>query len=383
MIMKKRLAALLACVLVVSALVACGEENGENGTETATLAEATITPTIEVVQTEETNLSALPVEEYVTLGDYKNLTVSVAPKAEVTDEEIETSVQSYFYSDASYLAAEDFLKEGTVKEGDVVLIDYEGKKGGVAFDGGTATDATLGIGSGQFIDGFEEGLVGVKAGETVDLNLTFPESYGNEELAGQAVVFTVTVKGIAALSDAIVAKLGIEDVTTVKEYKESIGEYLDYQNESTYYSNLTNAIYTALVENNTVSKIPSSIYEPQRDAIIQQISSEAAYYGIDGDTYTQMYTGMNLADYAVTAAESNAQLAVICQALANAEKLTVTDEEIDTFVADYVATYGAYYGIDSVENFYENNSKDDVRTVLLQEKVVDFMSNNAKIVDAE
>lgn len=383
MIMKKRLAALLACVLVVSALAACGEKNGETGTETVKLAEATITPSIEVVQTEGTDLSALPVEDYVTLGDYKNLTVSVAPKAEVTDEEIEKSVQSYFYNDASYLAAEDFLKEGTVKEGDVVLIDYEGKKGGVAFEGGTATDATLGIGSGQFIAGFEDGLVGVKAGETVDLNLTFPESYGNADLAGQAVVFTVTVKGIATLSDAIVAKFGIEDVTTVKEYKASIGEYMDYQNESAYYSNLTNAIYTALVENNTVTKIPSSIYEPQRETIIQQISSEAAYYGVDGDTYTQMYTGMNLADYAITAAESNAQLVVICQALANAEKLTVTDEEIDTFVADYVANYGLYYGIDSVETFYENNSKDDVRTVLLQEKVVDFMSNNAKIVDAE
>ena len=385
--MKKRLAALLACVVVVSALAACGEENSETGasnsTETVVLAEATITPTIEVVQTEGTDLSALPVEDYVTLGDYKNLTVSVAPKAEVTDEEIETSVQSYFYNDASYLAAENFLKEGTVKEGDVVLIDYEGKKDGVAFEGGTATDATLGIGSGQFIAGFEDGLVGVKAGETVDLNLTFPESYGNADLAGQAVVFTVTVKGIATLSDAIVAKFGIEDVTTVKEYKASIGEYMDYQNESAYYSNLTNAIYTALVENNTVSKIPSSIYEPQREAIIQQISSEAAYYGVDGDTYTQMYTGMNLADYAITAAESNAQLVVICQALANAEKLTVTDEEIDTFVTDYVANYGMYYGIDSVEAFYENNSKDDVRIVLLQEKVVEFMRENAKIVDAE
>ncbi len=381
--MKKRLAALLACVLVVSALAACGEENGETGTETVKLAEATITPSIEVVQTEGTDLSALPVEDYVTLGDYKNLTVSVAPKAEVTDEEIEKSVQSYFYNDASYLAAEDFLKEGTVKEGDVVLIDYEGKKGGVAFEGGTATDDTLGIGSGQFIAGFEDGLVGVKAGETVDLDLTFPESYGNADLAGQAVVFTVTVKGIATLSDAIVAKFGIEDVTTVKEYKASIGEDMDYQNESAYYSNLTNAIYTALVENNTVTKIPSSIYELQRETIIQQISFVAAYYGVDGDTYTQMNIGMNLADYAITVAESNAQLVVICQALANAEKLTVTDEEVDTFVADYVATDGMYYGIDSVETFYENNSKDDVRTMLLLEKVVDFMSNNAKIVDAE
>lgn len=381
--MKKRLAALLACALVVSALAACGEENSETGAGTETLAEATITPSVEVVQTEGTDLSALPVEDYVTLGDYKNLTVSVAPKAEVTDEEIETSVQSYFYNDASYLAAEDFLKEGTVKEGDVVLIDYEGKKDGVAFDGGTATDDTLGIGSGQFIDGFEEGLVGVKAGETVDLKLTFPESYSNADLAGQAVVFTVTVKGIATLSDAIVAKLGIEGVSTVKEYKDSIGEYLDDQNESTYYSNLTNAIYTALVENNTVTKIPSSIYEVQRETIIQQISSVAAYYGVDGDTYTQMNIGMNLADYAITVAESNAQLIVICQALANAEKLTVTDEEIDTFVADYIANDGMSYGIDSVETFYEYNSKDDVRTLLLLEKVVDFMSDNAKIVDAE
>ena len=88
---------------------------------------------------------------------------------------------------------------------------------------------------------------------------------------------------------------------------------------------------------------------------------------------------MNLADYAITAAESNAQLVVICQALANAEKLTVTDEEIDTLVEEYVE----YYGIDSVEAFYEYSSKDDIRLEILLEKVIEFMRENAKIVDAE
>ncbi|MBR3807283.1 MAG: FKBP-type peptidyl-prolyl cis-trans isomerase, partial [Lachnospiraceae bacterium] len=161
----------------VASLAACGEEKTtESSTELATF-----TPSVEIVKVEgdTLDLSALPVEEYVTLGEYKGLTLNVTPKAEVADETVESTLMDYYYQHGSYyLTAEDFLTEGTVAETDIVLIDYEGKKDGVAFEGGTAADAVLGIGSGSFIDGFESGLVGVKVGETVDLNLKFPENYG-------------------------------------------------------------------------------------------------------------------------------------------------------------------------------------------------------------
>lgn len=383
--MKRKFAALLACILAVSVMAGCGDkESTESGaTESVALKEATTTPSVEVVATEGTDLSTMPVEEWVTLGEYKNLTLTVAPKTTFTEEEVDEYVQSYFYNDAASLAADKFPTEGTVEMGNVVLIDYEGKKGGVAFEGGTAKDATLGIGSGQFIAGFEDGLVGVKAGETVDLNLTFPENYGSADLAGQAVVFTVTVKGIAGLNDATIKNLGMEGVDTVKAYEEAVESMLLYQAESEYFSNVSNAVCEALIANSTVTKIPESIYEQQKEYVIQQVQMEASYYGVDGDTYTQVYTGMNLADYAVGVAEAYTKQAIIFQAVANKEGIAVSQEDVDAFVKEYVEIYGASYGIESVEAFYEYNSAEDVKNVLLQENVVNFVTENSTIKDAE
>ncbi len=379
--MKKKLAVLLALALSVSALTACGEDASNKSTE---LAEATTKPSVELAAVEgnTTDLSALPVEEYVTLGDYKNLTVNVAPKTELDDATLENTVMAYYYNDAQYLAKEKFAAEGTVKDTDVVLIDYTGKKDGVAFEGGTAVDAVLGIGSGSFIDGFESGLVGVKVGDTVDLNLTFPENYDNAELAGAEVVFTVKVKGLVGFEDATIEKFEMTaEIDTVEEYREAVEVTLLYEIENEYYNNLSVAICKALVEICTVNKIPESIYNQQREYVIEQIQSEAAQYGYDGDSYVQMFTGMTLADYAVTVAEEYTKQAVIFQAVANTEGLQVTQEDIDAFVNDYVTNYGPTYGIDSVEAFYEYNTAEDVKTVLLQDKVVTYFSENATIVE--
>lgn len=378
-IMKKRLAALLACTVCITAFAACGKD--ENG-----LAEATIKPGVDVVAVEgnETDLSLLPVEEYITVGDYKNLSISVAPKTELSEEELDAYVQNYFYNDAMYIAAEDFLTEGVVAEGDVVLIDYEGKKDDVAFEGGSATDAMLGIGADMFIDGFEEGLIGVSAGETVELPLTFPEVYqNNPDLAGAEVVFTVTVKGIAPLSDEMVLAMGIEGYETVEDYANAVKLRVVYQNEQTYYDDVNAALCQALVEASEVHAIPESIYEQQKQLVIDQVVSEASVYGYDGDTYTQAYTGLNLADYAVSVAESYTTQAIAFQAVANAEGIEITQENVDAFVNDYVANYGASYGIDSVETFYQYNTVDDVRILLLQDKVITLLMETATITDAE
>ncbi len=378
--MKKKLASLLVLAMSVCALTACGGNSAGNQKQ---LAEATITPSIEVVDVSD-DLSKLPVEEYVVLGDYSNLKLTVAAKAELTEEALDEYVMAYFYEDAAALPADSFVKNGTVAEGDVVLIDFVGKLDGVAFEGGTAEDATLGIGSGQFIAGFEEGLVGVKVGETVDLNLTFPENYGSTDLAGKDVVFTVTVKGIVSLNDDTVKAIGREGYETVADYREGVEAVELYNIENDYYRNLGNAICRELLKICTVNKIPKNIYEDQKAVIIEQISAEASYYyGMDGDTYTQLYTGMNLADYAVGVAESYAAQAVIFQALANAEGIAPTDEDVENYVADYVANYGEVYGYDSVESFFKYNTAEEVRTVLLQQNVIEFISERATITDAE
>lgn len=369
--MKKRLAALLVLALSVTSLAACSD-NGETSTETASvqsteLAEATTSPTIDVVQ-DEADLSNIKTEDYVALGDYQNLTVSVTPVAELSDDDVELYATQFLTTNLKVLTTDEYLTEGVVADSDVVLIDYEGKKDGEAFSGGTASNATLGIGTGMFIEGFEEGLIGVSVGETVDLNLTFPEEYpNNEELAGQDVVFTVTVKGLVGRD----------------KYKEAVKEYIDGMNQYTYYQELNTAICDELLNICTVSKLPSKIYEDYKNVVINSVSEEAAYYGTDADTYTNTYVGMNLADYAISVSEAYTTQALVFQAIANEQGLVPSEEDINTFVEEYVESYGASYGIDSVEAFYENNSAEEVKVVLLQENVVNYLAEHANITDAE
>lgn len=381
--MKKKLAVLLALTLSVTAMAACGNEGEAStestaategtaaaesaaSTESAVLAEATITPTVEVVE-DASDLASLVIADYVTLGDYQNMTVSVTPLTEISDEELEAYVSYMLSSGLNVLTTEEFKTEGAVADGDVVLIDYEGKKDGVAFDGGTASGAMLGIGSGMFIDGFEEGLIGVLPGETVDLELTFPEGYSNSELVGKDVVFTVTVKGRA----------------DGEQYKTAVKEYVEGMNQYYYYSDVNDAICQELVNICTISKLPSGFYEDYKNVVIETLSKQADAYGMDADAYANMYVGMNLADYAVSAAESYTVQAMLFQAVANEEGLVPTDEEVDAFAEEYVSAYGENYGFDSIEAFYETNPIEEIRIVMLQDKVLSYLTEHATIVDAE
>ena len=159
------------------------------------------------------------VSKYVTIGQYKGLSLDKTVEA-VTDDMVDGRIKEELQNKA------EEVTEGSVQIGDVVTINYVGTKDGVAFDGGTATDAQLTLGTGQFIDGFEDCVVGHNIGDTFDLDLTFPENYGNEDLAGQAVVFTVTLKGISQtdvpeLTDEFVQSVS-DTSKTVEEYKKEI-----------------------------------------------------------------------------------------------------------------------------------------------------------------
>lgn len=385
--MKRKMAAVLACMLAVSSMAACGENNSTNTTNTTIsteVAEATITPSVEIVDTAEgTALSAVPVEGYVVLGTYKNMQLSVAAKTTYTDEEFDEMIKDSFTGDLGYADTSVFADNGVVADGDYVLIDYEGKKDDVAFDGGTEEDAVLRIGSGEFIDGFEEGLVGVKVGDTVDLELTFPEDYRNTELAGADVVFTVSVKGLVQFTDEAVEALGYTGITTVDSYKSTMRNIVESEAENNYVNSVTTAICEKLLEDSIVTKVPSTIYEEERTYLISQVQSEAAQYGMDGDTYTQAVLGVNLADYAVTVAEEYAKQAVIFQAIANAEDLNPSDADADAYVDDFIKLYGETYDISERDDFYEVYTKDDVKQILMQENVVNFIKEAATITETE
>ena len=387
--MKKKLIALLVCVFCVTAFIACGEnttESGHNHDESAIsteLADATIEPTYELVDVEGdiTELSLLPVEEYVTLGDYKNLSVTVPKLVSITDEEVEDTAAQYFMEDAAYLAADQMLHEGVVVEGSVVLIDFEGKIDGVAFEGGTASDYYLGIGSNSFIDGFEAGLVGVNVGETVDLKLKFPETYGSADLAGKDVVFTVTVKAFAPFTDEMISALYPEGYSTVEEYKEAVKFSLEYEADAAYYQELNTELCQALVEVCDVQKLPKSYYEKQKELLINDLLTNAASYGLDGDTFAQYAVGMKANDYAISTAEVYTIQACAFQAVANAEGIEITEEEVDTFVKEYVSAYGVLYGIESEEEFLEFYSREIIKEWIMQEEVVSALLETVSVTE--
>lgn len=189
----KRILSLVFCVLMVMSLVACGGSDRE--------------------------LYNVKLSKYVELGDYKG--IKVDKSSDEFKEGYDAQIASDIENNKFYVKKE----EGTVQKGDTANIDYEGKKDGVAFDGGTAKGHDLEIGSGSFIAGFEDGLIGVEIGSTVDLNLTFPENYGNEELNGAAVVFTVKVNYVTT-DEPLDAKDYYKELgfKSVKAYEEDVTE---------------------------------------------------------------------------------------------------------------------------------------------------------------
>ena len=196
--MKKRAVAAVLAAVIVTAMTGCGS-SGTQTTESATAA-TTVEAATEVAAEEEwmndptAYLSGITASDYVDFpADYASLTVEVAPAAEVTDEEVEAMIDSQRQAKREL---KEVTRRTTVQEGDVVNIDYVGRIDGEEFDGGSAEGYNLEIGSNSFIEGFESGLVGQKVGDTVTLELTFPEDYGDSTKAGVDAEFEVTINSI-------------------------------------------------------------------------------------------------------------------------------------------------------------------------------------------
>ncbi len=364
--MKKKTLGLLAAVLSVCMLAGCGAKDTGDSTGTATGTESTV-------------LKDMDVDKYVTLGEYKGLTVSV-DTVEVDEDEWDTLVNNVYYGNIT--ADNGGIMDRAVETGDTVNIDYEGKKDGVAFDGGTAQGYDLTIGSGSFIDGFEDGLIGVMPGETVDLDLTFPESYGNSDLAGQAVVFTVTVNYIqpaqdGELSDEIISNFGIDGVTNEEELRQYAYDYLYDNAQQNYDSNVEQAVMDTFMANNTFTSVPDALVQKYSDAAESSITSMASAYGVDGDTFTQYYYGQDLETFLSTYSEEAAKQDIALQAVANREDLNISDEELDQMLQER-ATAAGY---DTIEEYIGETSKEDYREYFLYDKVMDYLVENAQITN--
>ena len=241
---------------------------------------------------EEPEIAERPVYEftdYVTLGEYKGLSVSVAPVS-ISDEEVDAEIETRIQlSDEG----SDTLEEGTVEEGDIANIDYMGKKGNVAFQGGTYQGYDLTIGSGSFIPGFEDALIGAEIGSTVEIPLTFPEEYHNEDLAGKDVVFTVTINYVSRykeLDDELASVLSEGEAEDVDSYRELVRGELNTEAVDAQNADTKQQLVDLAVANCTFEEFPEDLVAYDIQEMTSYYTSMAEMYGMDlADFMTAMY----------------------------------------------------------------------------------------------
>ena len=266
----------------------------------------------------------------IKLGNYKGIEFKVE-KVPVSNEEVEQQIQMILAQ-----SSQTEEKDGdTVENGDIATIDFVGLKDDVAFEGGTGNDYDLEIGSGSFIPGFEEQMIGMKVNETRDLNLTFPENYQAEDLAGQDVVFKVTVKKLsvkkeAELNDDFVEGLGVPEIKTVEDLKAYINEGLQQQHDQQYEAQKENTIFDAFMADSEVELDDDAIDEAL-DRQMSYMANQMMAQGIQLDQYLQM-TGMDeekLREQMKPSATQQAKLEALIDEIIAVEKIVVTEEVLD------------------------------------------------------
>ena len=310
----------------------------------------------------------------VTLGDYKGVDVEVRDVT-VTDDDVKQYVDSL----VTYNPVMEEV-DRAAKDGDTVNIDYVGKKDGAAFDGGSAQGYDLTLGSNTFIDGFESGLVGVKKGDKLDLNLTFPEQYGNADLAGQAVVFEVVVNAVKEKKDATLDDEWVKNYSngaqaTVAEFLDAQKKEMQEQREQNEHAVELNDLISTAMENAAFDVNPDAIeYEAQK--MMQSSQMSLAQYGIDLDSYLSM-TGMTKEEYEEqmrTNGEEYAKMKMLVKEIAAKEGMEELTE------ADYKAIE-KQYGY-SKQMLVQMAGEEAVDFETLYLKVSDFLLENANKVEA-
>ena len=342
--MKKKIVALLLCVTMAAAVTGCDKKNEEKTPE----------GTEAVHDTESgTGVSSAAIEydakDYVELGEYKGLAVTIDQDYSVDENTLRDYVNNTLIAYNPYYVEVD--KE-TVENGDVANIDYEGTKDGEAFSGGTATGHDLEIGSGSFIDGFEDGVVGMKVGEEKDLNLTFPEDYSNSDLAGAEVVFHVKVNKIQEKKDVTYDTFSDEYTTyyaqknnmTYTSAETLLADIMSYL-EGTANNQKMNAIASqalpVLLENCSVDSYPDGML----DAVISEsretyLTGYGSMYGTLEEIGKNVYN-LSLEEFEekiADEAEQNLKIELILEAIADEEKIEVDDESFENYVQNMMTS---------------------------------------------
>lgn len=311
----------------------------------------------------------------VTLGEYKGVEVK-REHTLVTEDEVNAEIEK----ERNKQAAEVSVEDRAVAEGDTVNLDYSGSVDGVKFAGGTAEAQTLKIGSHTFIPGFEEQMVGMNIGEEKDLEVTFPQEYHAEELAGKKAVFHVKVNGITetqlpALDDDFAKD--ISEFDTLDEYKADVRAKLEAQAAERDNNAFTNAVIEKVMENATV-EIPEAMVERQIDSMVRNFEARLAQQGLKLADFIK-YTGQDEKSFRNQyreQAEKSVRANLVLEAVENAENFEATEEEIDAEIAKFAGQVGQ-----DVENLKKNLTEGDreyFKADVIRDKAVKFLCDNAK-----
>lgn len=376
-------------VLVVLLLLKNKKEDQEEPVETVETVVETVEPVETVVEEPAdpdegaTSVLAIKIEDYVQIDDYKEIEVTIPPVDDSMDAYAEQLASDQYSQLAASVTAEDFIMDRPVENGDMINLDYSGKKDGVAFDGGTAQNQAHLIGSGTFIPGFEEGLIGVYPGETVDLTLVFPEGYRDADLAGQEVVFTCTVNGIIP-EEAIIAAWNANayEGAQVKDYAGFVKFIKDYVNAMVQEQNdaeVSNSIIDEMINRTEYKKeFPQSLIDKYRGEAETNLTSEAVSYGYDNDSYAMAAYGMSAEDYITTNSYNQLKMDASLAYIAKKEGIEVTLED----ARERLKAMLLEYGYDDYDSAVQELGLDEelYRVYFLEEDVIAYLKTVVKKV---
>ncbi len=327
--------------------------------------------------------------EYITIKKYKGLEIDKVEKTEVTDETVESTIESYL---KSYPLRTE-VKGRAAQEGDTVDLDYIGKVDGKAFDGGTATDTLLKLGSNTYISangdykGFEEQIVGHQAGDKFDIEVKFPDEYSSQDLAGKVATFSITLNTIyttddnTELSDEWV-KQNSDTSKTVEEFKEELKTNMQTSNEKSYQNELRTEILEALDDEVEVKKYSNDEVDEEYDSIKDYYISYAQQYGMEFEDFLKNYMNVSQKEFkkqATEMAENNVKRRMACELIAKKKNLELSDKEYKRKLKEYAEDAG----YDDTDEFEKAYGEDTLRTNMIQEAVADYLLESCVQVEEE
>lgn len=312
----------------------------------------------------------------VTLGEYVGIKVNKI-EHNVTDEDVENELKATQNKNARLVPVED----KPVENGNIVTIDFVGSVDGVEFEGGKGENYDLEIGSNTFIPGFEDQIIGAKLGDDVDVNVAFPEEYHAPDLAGKPALFKVKVNEIKVrelpeIDDDFASE--VSEFETISEYRNSIREKLEKAAEEKVKTETENAVIEKTVEACEV-EVPQAMINDQADRMLQDFAQRLQYQGMDINTYMQ-YTGGTVESFKESMkpqAEKQLKTTLVLEAIAKAEGIEITDEEVNDKIAEMAKQYNME--ADKLKELMQDSDIAGLKEEIAMNKVIDMLVNKAKI----